>query len=306
MPHSMTGFGSHRTEADGYAARVEARSVNHRFLDVSVRIGRGYGALQEPITARVAQRLQRGRVEIDAQIAVTFGQGSEAAGRPAAETVRIDWQALATYVAAARSLDDRLRAAGLAETRPASAAEWLALPGVASAAEGAVDSAAAWPVLAAALEQALDALVEMRRREGERLARELNRYLDDLAGFITQIDGRRQTIFDEQRRRLIRRLGALAPELEVDPARLEQEVVLAAERADVEEEIVRLGSHLSAFRAALGADGPVGRRLDFLVQELGREVNTIGSKTNDAEISGLVVEAKAALEKLREQVQNLE
>ena len=185
-------------------------------------------------------------------------------------------------------------------------ASLLALPGVSRLREPELEAASLAPALLALVDRACAAAVEMRTREGESLARELRARLARVEALLGAVESRVDVVRAAVRERLEKRLASIAPALEADPGRLEQEIVLAIERMDVTEETVRLRSHLEQFREALDAPGAVGRKLEFVLQEMGRETNTIGSKSADTELSRAVVALKTEQEKLREQVLNLE
>jgi uncharacterized protein (TIGR00255 family) len=289
----MTGHGRATVERAGRRATVEVRSVNHRFLDLKVRGAQLAPEVEDQVSARVRGEVDRGAVSI----AIHLERRGEAA------VLRIDHDAARAAHAALTQLADDL---GLA---PPDLALLLAQPGVVATADDLSDDASAAEAVLEAAGHALTRLVTMRVVEGEALAIDLSTRLDALSGLIDAVAGAAAAQPDEVRRRLGDRLTRLLDDARavVDPARLAQEVAVLADRADVTEEIVRARSHVAQVRGLLApSDKPVGRRLDFLVQELGREINTIGSKSSAAEISRLVVEAKAELEKIREQAQNIE
>lgn len=278
------------------ALDVEVRTVNHRYLDLRLRLPRSLAGLEPELRSRVGRHVRRGKVD------VTVSQG---AGGPA-QRLELDLALADRYVQAAKDLGARH---GVEAVLPAR--ELLALPGVARLAEAEVPSEAAGRALAGALDTALEQVVAMRAAEGAALARELRERLARVEALAAELGERTQTVQEQARERLRVRAEALARETGIlDEARLHQEVVLAAGRLDVTEEVVRLRSHVEQFRAFLdGAETSgeaVGRRLDFLCQELGREANTVGAKSADAPVAHGVVELKSEIERLREQVQNLE
>lgn len=286
---SMTGHGRGVAEAAGRRVTVEIRAVNHRFFDLKLRTGPLEPAVEERIGAQLRRRAERGSFVVTVR---DEGVGAAAGARVDVALAKSAWAAL----------DELRRALGLTEPVPLELV--AAQPGVLSLGE----PAGAPETVAAALETALDALVEMRRREGAALAEDLLARLGRLGTFAGEVAGLAAAAPDEARRRLGERLQRLlaGSGVSLDEARLAQEVAVLADRADVTEELVRLRSHLGQAAALVAEDAPVGRRLDFLVQELGREINTIGSKSQSAEIARRVVDAKAELEKIREQVQNVE
>jgi uncharacterized protein (TIGR00255 family) len=282
---SMTGFGRGVSEQARTRATVDIRAVNHRFLDLKLRGGPLAPALEEAISGRVRAVVERGSVTVSVHLVRT-------AGAP-----RINVQAAgAAHVA----LAELARTLGMAGPDLALV---LAQPGVVALAEDEHESPDA--SVLAATDAALAQLAAMRDAEGKALAKELADRLAELATLREQIGKLARDVPQTIHKKLAERIAKLVKD-EVDPQRLAQEVALLADRADITEELVRLGSHLEQARALVAGSGSVGRRLDFLVQELGRELNTIGSKSATAEITALVVEGKAVLEKVREQVQNVE
>lgn len=289
----MTGFGRVDFAAGGQRFQLELRSVNHRHLDVSVRLPRAFAAQEHAVRARVQARFGRGKLEISLHSA----QGAAAQAQP-----RVDRDAAARYVEVAHEL---AKAHGLGPALEVG--RLLQLPGVARLEEPEIPETELEVALLEAADRAADAVRAMREAEGAALERDLGGRLDRLASLLEGLAGRAADVAEATRDRLRRRADQLVREVgSVDEARLAQELVHAADRMDVAEEIVRLRSHVDQFRAALAGDEPVGRRLDFLLQEMLREVNTIGSKGGDAPISHAVVELKTELERVREQVQNVE
>lgn len=290
MIKSMTGYGRSELHRDGRTLTAEVRTVNHRFAEFSVRLPKELAALEGRVRELLQQRIPRGSVTL------TVGGGGETGTRPA-----IDRDQAARYLAQLRDLKREHGLKGGVDLRTL-----VALPGIVAGDAAAGGAGDCWDLLAGAVAAALDRLDEMRCREGRALHRDLAgrlRRLSRLAGRIESLARRRPA---ERRRKLQSRVREIAGGLALDPARLAQEVALFAERADVTEELVRLRSHCAAFAAYLAGRQPAGRRLDFLLQEMNREANTIGSKAGDAGVSQLVVELKEQLEKMREQAQNVE
>lgn len=295
----MTGFGRGVAEVGQARATVDVRAVNHRFLDLKLR-GALAPALEEAIGARVRAAIERGSITVSVHL--VRGAGGTA--------TRIDQSAAR---AAHQQLSELARMLGMPGPDLALV---LAQPGVVVTTEDEPRDDADMPAVLAALDAALAQLSGMRDGEGAALARELLARIDELGGLRTQLERLAAEIPERIQKRLQQRLERLLREdasetssgasAGLDPARLAQEVALLAERADVTEELVRLASHLEQARALVTGSAPSGRRLDFLVQEIGRELNTIGSKSSATEISSAIVEAKAVLEKVREQVQNVE
>lgn len=288
----MTGYGRGVGSHGAVRATIDARSVNHRFLDLKLRGGGIAPGIEEAVSARVRQALERG--------AVTIGIHVESAAKTA---IRIDIDAAAAAHHTLSSLANRLGMHG------PDLALILAQPGVVTATER--DDDDAQRAVLAALDAALAQLDTMRNTEGAALATDLTARLGELDRLRTQIATLAAALPQQLTKRLQERLAKLLAESSstltaIEPARLAQEVAMLADRADVTEELVRLASHLDQARALIASPTSAGRRLDFLVQEIGRELNTIGSKSALAEITSAVVDAKAQLEKIREQVQNVE
>jgi len=292
MIRSMTGFGRAEGSFEGGSLSVEVRSVNGRHCDVRVRAPRELTSLEARVRAAVASHFSRGSVDLS----IRWTSPRSTQGR-----VEIDLETATSYAEAAREIARRSQLA-----QPVSAEALLSLPGVVRLREPELDEDAIAAVLDQCVEAASAETVAMRLREGEALARELQVRSAALAELLGAIEMRADEIRGGLRARLEKRLAALAPDVNLDSGRLEQEVVLYVDRMDVTEETVRFRSHLAQFHETLGLEGPVGRRLEFILQELTRETNTIGSKASDAAIAGLVVELKTELEKLREQVLNVE
>lgn len=292
MPRSMTGYGRGNCAGPDFSITAELRSVNHRYADFYLRMPRELQALEERVRRLLQEQIGRGRVELS-----VFLQGSPAG----AESVALDGKLAAAYCRALRELAGSL---GLAPD--IGLGELIGLPGVLGTPGPAAGEAVFWPCLEKALRQALDGLVEQRTLEGGNLTRDLRARLLELERLTRELAALVPVALQEQRRRLESRLqehlGA-----DFDRDRLLLECAVLVEKMDVHEEIVRLQSHLGAFDEALRQEqGPVGRRLDFIAQEIFREVNTVGSKAQDYRLAALVVEVKTGLEKMREQIQNIE
>jgi uncharacterized protein (TIGR00255 family) len=292
----MTGFGRASFRVGDTPFEIEVRSVNQRHLDARVRVPRALSSLESELRARIQERFQRGK--IDCSIAAPGGEAL-------APRLEVDREAARAYLRVARALEAE-------EGVPATlgSAELLALPGVARLVEPEWQSDELRSGVLPALDAALDGLAAMRAAEGETLARELEARLARLAALADALEARAGEVQQAVRERLRRRARQLEAEVGViDEARLHQELALAADRLDITAEIVRLRSHGAQFRKVLGSAGPgqpAGRRLDFLLQEMTREANTLGAKGADADAAHLVVDLKTELERMREQVQNVE
>lgn len=288
---SMTGYGRALVEEDGREMTVEVRSVNHRFLDVSCRLPRSIGFLEDAVRKGVAARVARGHVDVFVNYVNR---------REDAREVRVDTVLAQAYRSALEELGK-----AVCLTQSASLIDYARLPDVLTVSEKQEDQDALRALLQHALEKALDQLCAMREMEGENMRADILSKMDAIASLQKQIASRAPLVVEEYREKLRARLCALLSG-ELDEARFATEVAIFADRAAIDEELVRLESHIAQIRAAAALQEPVGRKLDFLVQELNREVNTIGSKASDAQIAQHVVAAKGEIEKLREQVQNIE
>jgi uncharacterized protein (TIGR00255 family) len=292
MLRSMTGFGSGRAVDGERSFLVELRSVNHKFCDVRTRLPRELSLLEGRVQSFVRERVARGRVDVSIEIAYS----SSTVHRP-----RVNVPLARGYKEALEQLSSEL---GLNST--VSLAQVASSPGVIEAPEIATDPEETLRVVEAAMNSALGSLNTMRDREGASLKLELSRLLDEVTERLDAVT--REVPYSNQNRRvrLEQRMKEYLGEVPLDPARLVQELALLVDRADVTEEIARLGSHVDQFRRLLESTEPVGRKLDFLLQEMHREANTIGSKSSNARISHMVVDLKSAVERMREQAQNVE
>lgn len=288
---SMTGYGRRQCCRDGREMTVELKSVNHRYLDVSCRLPRALSFGEDLVRRQLSQFLRRGHVDVN----VTYQNL-----RADAREVRVD-EALALQYR-----DALLRLHREVGGKNDCGLSFIASqPDVLSVTVREEDQEAVLSLLSEALNQAVGDMVAMREREGEALRRDLREHLSQVARLRDEIAALAPRVPLNYQEKLKARLAGLGVQ-ELDEQRLAQEVALMADRCAIDEELSRLQSHIAQMWEALDADGEVGRRLDFLTQELNREVNTIGSKAADAEITRLVVAAKSEIEKLREQVQNVE
>ena len=292
MLRSMTGFGASDLATAAGRYTVEARSLNHRFLEIIVRLPRELAPLEDRIRALVQGRVLRGRVEV-AIMRENYGKRLR--------TVRIDLDLAKAFASALNELKQALELPGSPDLAMLSA-----LPDLIRIEEQKEDLEAAWTAIAEAVEVALSRLIAMREREGARLTSDLGQRVRRLAERADEIERRAPLVVQEHAARLTRRIEELIGMPPVDEGRLAAEVAIFADRSDIAEETTRFRSHLAQMQQMLIGDGPAGRTLEFLVQELGREANTIGSKANDVEISRAVIAVKGELESLREQIQNLE
>jgi len=292
MLKSMTGFGAGRARAGDEETSVEVRAVNHKHLDLKVRLPRELASLEPVVAQAVRARCSRGTVEVAVRRVSKLPTGSVPSVDPALARA---WREAFRELARVLELPDLPTVSQVASQ-----------PGVIRLEEAGVDLESAGQALQAALAQALEALVAMREREGRALQDDLLERLGRVAALAGEIAALAPRTVEAFRARLHERVAELLRGVPVDETRLLQETALFAERTDVAEEATRFASHLEQFRALLASPEPAGRRMDFLVQEMNREVNTTGSKSQSVEISTRVVELKAELERIREQVQNVE
>ncbi|KAF0220645.1 MAG: hypothetical protein FD174_969 [Geobacteraceae bacterium] len=292
MIKSMTGYGKAEIASGVGRILVEIRSVNHRYGEVFVKLPRTFMQFENDVRKCVAERLKRGKIEV-------FIQQEGGGGSGAMPMLNIPLAK--AYYEVFNGIKEAL---GLEE--PVSLQLIASQKDVLVAGEGESISDSLKSELIAAVKEAVDSLDAMRLREGTTLMDDLRKRRNALSSLINSVAKRAPLAVADSFTRLKERVGLLAGESGVDEGRMVQEIAVLADRCDITEELVRFGSHLQQFDETLRHDEPVGRKLDFLMQELNREVNTIGSKANDAEIASIVVELKAELEKIREQVQNIE
>ncbi len=290
----MTGFGEARCQGDGLSVSVEVRTINSRYFKLLTRISEGYGALEPHVEGVLRKRIRRGTIQVSVRV--------DRVHRP--EEYRIQVEVLNGYRQQIEALGRQWQL-----DRSVPLESLLLLPGVVE--EGTSQSAAAledWPLIQEALEAALEKMDQMRSDEGRAMAADLKVNSALVASCLEQVARRAPQVVEAYRARLEERLKSVLAEFQItlDPADLIREVSLFGERSDISEEVVRLRSHLDQFLAAVDSPDSSGRKLEFVVQEMFREVNTIGSKANDVEIARHVIEIKAAVERMREMIQNIE
>ncbi len=292
---SMTGFGRGPANGSESIWSVELRSVNHRYLDISIKSPRRFIAWEDRIKKEVSARHSRGRIDIFISCNEDAVEGAK---------LKADLGLAKEYMNCLRAVADELSVAGEPDLNMI--ASYREIITQVDEETGAEELEKFWPELRDAINDALEECLDMRRNEGGILQNDLQDRLSFFQKNIDKIEQSVPLIVKKKEETLKERLDNLLAGVDIDPVRLAQEVAILADKSDVSEEIVRLRSHMDQFRGFLNLDEPVGRRLDFLVQEFLREVNTIGSKINNAETAHLIVELKSDLEKIREQVQNLE
>lgn len=292
MLKSMTGFGKREASHGGLTLSVEIRSVNHRHREVALRLPKGFLEIEDKLKTLIYRHCARGRVDVTASLGGV---------KESTKTLSWDRDLAKQYTQALRELKRELKLKGEVDlTLLASYRD------IFSFGEKVVVDKKIQGVLTRLVTQALGDLDGMRRREGKMLQADLTKRIHSIEKVIRTIERRTPMVVREYAQRMKKRVGQLLDVEPVDQGRVAQELAVYAERGDVTEELIRLDSHLAQFHQLLKESESVGRKFDFLLQEMGREVNTIGSKANDADISASVVELKSELEKIREQVQNIE
>ncbi len=292
MIRSMTGYGRRQSHWAGGTVTVEMRSVNHRFCEIAMRLPKGMASLEDSLKALIQRRCDRGR--IDLTVSLTGGSGTRT-------TVSLNRQLAKHYHRLLEQLRKEFRLAGSIDL-----ALLTGLRDLIVVSEQPVDDKALQTAIKRLAAGAATDLDRMRRREGKALAAHLTVMLANVEKELAQIATRIPQAVREHYDRMKGRIEKLIEPGRADTGRLEQELAAFADRSDVSEEQTRLQSHLQQFREAIKSLDPIGKTLDFLLQEMGRETNTIGSKANDAQIAGHVVRIKGELEKLREQVLNIQ
>lgn len=292
MAYSMTGFGRSETRGNGYSFSIEMKSVNHRFLEISVKLPRYLNIFEERTRKVIQEKVSRGRIEVYINV-----KEMEEKKR----LVKVDKDLTLSYDNSLKELAQLFNTAYITDIY-----RLVSLPEIITVEEEEIDVEVLWPFLEAAVRTALDQLLKMRAVEGESLLKDLLNRAGYLLELTSKIEQRSPEVITDYQARLQEKLALLLADTAIDETRLAMEVALLADRASIDEEIVRMKSHIEQFKTTLRSSESIGRKLDFLLQEMNREINTIGSKANDLQISHLVVEGKSELEKIREQVQNIE
>ena len=292
MVRSMTGYGRGEIQAPGSICIVEVRSLNHRYCEIAVKTPRGFAAIENRIREIVRLRFSRGR--FDVHVSVDFTTVSPRQLVVDHALARQLYLAL-TELGRELGLSGRVNLTTLLELREVVRVE-----------ENEHNVEAVWPAIQEALDGALASLERMRFNEGGALGRDILQRIQLIEAWLEQIKSRLPALLIEYRQKLEARISRLFGDIEIDPTRLAQEVVFYTERSDVTEEMIRLDTHLTEFKKLLLVNEPVGRKLDFLLQEMNREINTTSSKIADGDIATLIVDIKSELERIREQAQNIE
>ncbi len=287
----MTGYGRGKLAGENYRVSVEIKTVNHRYCDFNIRIPREITPLEEKIKKSIQQYVARGRVDVFVNLEKM---------RQSKTKVRLDKELAGGYLDALKELEN------MELKQDVTTCTLARFPDVLMVESEEEDLETIWQDLSQALRDALTNLINSRESEGEGLFLDLKERLNKINLLSKGIETRSPVVINEYQKKLKERTSELLRGQEIDESRLTMEVVIFAERSSIAEELVRLKGHIKAFNKTLEQNGPVGRKLDFIVQEINRETNTVSSKANDLEISGQVVEVKSEIEKIREQVQNIE
>lgn len=292
MVMSMTGYGRGCIEEEGKSFNVEIKSVNNRYLDINIRLPRQINPLEDNIRKLVSSRISRGKIDMYINLE-KYGEDDI--------VVNVDEGLARSYYNAFSSLKDMF---GLKDDITVSLLSKS--PDVLNIEKKDDDIERIWEVLQKSINQSLDMFVDMRNREGLKLSRDIVERCMLINSWVTEIEERSPQIVNEYREKISQRVCEFLKDVEIDESKLLNEVAFFADKCNITEEIVRLRSHIEQFTGTLKKEEPVGRKLDFLIQEMNRETNTIGSKSNDIYITRLVVDIKSEMEKIREQVQNIE
>lgn len=288
----MTGFGKCEDIINGYDIIVEIKSVNHRYFEFSSRISRGYGFLDEKLKSYLQSRISRGK--IDAYVSIETLEDTDA-------QVLVNHSLASGYIGALRELADRYQL--IDDISVSTVSKYTDIFTVHKAPE---DEETIWNSVQSVADRALTSLIHMRETEGEQLKKDVLQRAENILNTVGQIEERSPQTVKEYQEKLQQRLTEMLNDSNIDEQRILTETAIFADKVAVAEETVRLRSHFDQCRKMLNSDEPIGRKLDFIVQEMNREANTIGSKCVDAKISHMVVDIKAEIEKIREQIQNIE
>lgn len=292
MIKSMTGFGRGEHEDSGRSFTVEIKTVNHRYSDINIKLPRQLSYLEDNIRKYILSHISRGKIDVYITQDKFSAEDVE---------VTVDEALAEAYVNALRSLKDKFQ---LIDDISVSVVSKL--PDIINITKVEEEGEEVWNTLSIAIQKSLSNLLEMRKKEGQKLADDIIARKDYLKSIVQKIEERSPMVVQEYKEKLEERIKDISGNICIDETRLAAEVALFADRSSIAEEIVRLNSHFEQLQLILQEEGPVGRKLDFLVQEMNREINTIGSKASDLEITKHVVEVKSEIEKIREQIQNIE
>ncbi len=291
MLKSMTGFGRAERATEGYNVKVTLKSVNHRYMDIAIKVPKYYTFMEDKIRTCAAKYISRGKVEVFVSLERTEGSG---------KTVVLDEAVAANYVSALKSLKklglkDDVKISTISQYHDIFKLE-----------NNEADEEFISNLILDVFSEAAEDFVNMRINEGKNMEQDILSHLDLLAENLALVEERYPKIVEEYRNRLISKISEVLEDKNVDEARIVTEAAIFADKSDIGEETVRLRSHINEFKKAIVTDLPIGKKLDFMIQEMNRETNTMGSKANDVEISKIIVNMKSEIEKIREQIQNIE
>lgn len=292
MFKSMTGYGRHEICDGGKKIMVEIKSVNHRYSDYSIKVPRFYGYLEDKIREYVSKYVSRGKIDIYVSVE-SYGEADK--------QIVLNEELAENYIEVLRSMVEKF---GLKDD--ISVSNVARYTEIFKSERKEENDEEIWGLVKNVLEPAVGAFCSMREREGERILKDLSARVEYMKELAARIDERSPKTVEEYKNKLYLKIKELVAEKDIDESRILTEVAIFADKVAVNEEMVRLASHFDEFYQIAGSNEPAGRKLDFLVQEINREVNTTGSKANDIEIAKLVVDLKAEIEKFREQIQNIE
>ncbi len=292
MIKSMTGFGRGHKVLNGRDITVEIRAVNHRYYEFSARLPRSLGYIEDKLKSMLQGRINRGKVEVSVLVCNVAA---------ADEKITINKEIVRDYVEALRSVKDEFSLQD-----DLSLSNILRIPDAFTVVKEETDEEQLWEDIKSAAEEALEHFIAMREAEGERMKQDVMSRLDRIEEWVGIVEQRSPMIVEEYRRKLYDKMCEVLESTSIDENRILMEAGIFSEKTAVDEETVRLRSHIAQFRTMLESGEPVGRKLDFLVQEMNRETNTIGSKVQDIEVTRIVVDQKSEIEKIREQIQNIE
>ena len=291
MLKSMTGFGRAEKSVDGFNVKINLKSVNHRYMDITIKLPKYYTFLEDSIRQAASKYISRGKVEV--YISLERTEGSD-------KKIVLDRQVAENYINALKSL----KKSGLRDdVKISTIAQYHDIFKVET---DAADEEYIAGLISEVFDAAAEDFVNMRIAEGKNMEADILSHLDRLYEDLCLVEERYPKIIEEYRLKLENRIRDILEDKNVDEARLLTEAAIFAERSDIGEETVRLRSHIKEFKNAINTDQPIGKKLDFMIQEMNRETNTMGSKANDVEISKIIVDMKSEIEKIREQIQNIE
>ena len=292
MIKSMTGYGRGQQILDGREIMVEIKSVNHRYFEFSARVPRAYGYLEEKLKSFVQNKVSRGKVDVGVTIFNIEGKDAQ---------IEVNQSIAVGYVDALRKANESLQL-----TDDLALSQLIRLPDIFNVIKTTEDEEVIWNSVKIVAEEALNNFVSMRETEGQKMKDDIMSRLSYISGLVKKVEERSPLVTEAYRERLYNKISEILNDKKIDEQRILTEAAIFSEKTAVDEETVRLKSHIQQFTELLESKDAVGRKLDFLIQEFNRESNTIGSKAQDVEITKIVVELKSEIEKIREQIQNIE